>query len=137
MTISNENEQAPAAAKPKAKNSVSPAKAPAKETKVPVESPRRLIASGEETDEVRTSALVSGAYGRKSLSVHHLQARLADLGYHEASADQDGDLGMLTTSSINLWQKDHGYDVGPLTIEQTHALFDGDINVIVVVDTYE
>ena len=90
-----------------------------------------------ETDEVFTSRLVFGATARKSLSVKHLQRRLAELGYPEAASDVDGYAGALTQSSVSKWQEANDFEVGALTAEQAKAIFDNDSNVTVVVDTIE
>lgn len=113
--------------------SVSPAPAPPAAKRV-LSSKGHVVSKGE-TDEVLVSRLIFGASARKSLSIHHLQRRLADLGYPEASADIDGHGGDLTARSVADWQKDNGYDVGAITREQATALFDGDPNVTVVLDT--
>lgn len=138
MTISEET-SAPSP-EPEAENSVSPApkkKAAAKaEPKRNPASKKVHVVSGAFTDTVATSALVRNPNSRKSLSVHHLQRRLAELGYPEAAADRDGYLGELTERSIHAWQDDHGYS-GNLTAEQVHAIFDNDANVTVFVDTME
>lgn len=129
------SENLPDASPAKAENSVSPAPAKAKaKTASPVKSaPGQVVGKGA-TDEVFTSRF-DPASRLKSLSVKHLQRRLADLGYPEASADLDGRYGALTVSSVSKWQEDNGYEVGAITGEQAHELFDGDPNVTVVVDT--
>jgi len=115
------------------KNSVSPA--PAKP--IVVKSAKRMVASGADTDEVRASALDINTKARKSLSVHHLQARLADLGYPDAAASLDGRYDALTLSALAAWQEDNDFPVGPLTHEQITRVFAGDPNVTVVLDTPE
>lgn len=145
MTISEET-SAPSP-EPEAENSVSPApkkkvpaaKAAPKSDPEPERNPyskKVHVVSGSFTDTVATSALVRNPNARKSLSVHHLQRRLAELGYPEAAADRDGYLGELTERSVRAWQEDHGY-FGTLTAEQVHAIFDNDANVTVFVDTME
>jgi len=90
------------------------------------------VVSGAERDTVTLSRLVPvvQAKTRKSLSVHHLQRRLAELGYSDAHADRDGAWGSLTDSAVRAWQKDSGYEAdGTLTFDQAEALFEGDPNV--------
>jgi peptidoglycan hydrolase-like protein with peptidoglycan-binding domain len=121
----------------KTKNSVSRTRATPEVPPVPeiVKSPKRLTASGADTDEVRASALDLNTKARKSLSVHHLQARLADLGYVEAESGLDGQFDALTRSALAAWQTDNKFPVGPLNHIQIMSLFTGDDNVIVVLDT--
>ncbi len=113
--------------------SVSPS--PAKKSTAPVKSKPGAVVSGNKTDDVLTSRLVFGAYARKSLTIHHLQRRLNDLGFSEALADIDGFGGELTQRSVSAWQEANGFPVGQITAEQARAIFDGDPNVSVVVDT--
>lgn len=138
MTISKETEaETPEPAREReVTNSVSPAKA-AKEKPHPV-SKKIHVVSGGDTDTVATSALVTNPLARKSLSVHHLQRRLAEEGHHEAAADRDGFLGELTASATRSWQKSLGYEeTGYLTIAQARQLFANDPNVNLFVDTIE
>lgn len=91
--------------------------------------------SGAPRDPVVFSRAVpeSEAKTRKSLTVHHLQRRLTDLGYVEANSDINGRYGALTARSVEQWQADHGYEsTGRLTPEQFAELFKGDPNVTVV-----
>lgn len=120
-----------------AKNSVSTdPDAPAKKKRAHKSAPGQVVGK-DKTDTVAVSRLVFGARARKSLSVHHLQRRLNDLGYPEAYADQDGWAGPLTERSVSQWQKDNGYPVGKITGAQATALFEGDPNVTVLLDTMD
>lgn len=101
----------------------------------PARKPYAVVGGGE-TDPVLFSRAVpvERAKTRKSLTVHHLQRRLEELGYVEARADLDGQWGRLTGRSVAAWQKDNGHPEGDLTAEQFSAIFEDDINVIVVID---
>lgn len=92
------------------------------------------VVGGGETDPVVFSRAVplAEARTRKSLTVHHLQRRLAELGHVEAASDIDGRYGDLTTRSVEQWQAKNGHPVtGRLTREEFGAIFEGDPNVTV------
>lgn len=85
-------------------------------------------------DDVVLSAIVfKNIYARKSLSVHHMQRRLAELGYDVASLDKDGFYGDRTKEALASFQADKQLpgdgNVDPATLT---ALFEGDPNVRVV-----
>lgn len=49
------------------------------------------VVSGDDVDLVRLSMCVyKNKHARKSLSVHHLQRRLTELGHPSAASDNDG-----------------------------------------------
>lgn len=103
----------------KSKNSVSPG--------------ATAVVGNADTDEVFLSKLEYRAYARKSLSVHHLQRRLNDLGYTEAYADRDGWYGDLTHDAVARFQIDHNLQAsGLVDAETAQAIFDGDPNVTLV-----
>lgn len=95
------------------------------------------VVSGGKTDEVRHSvAVYKNTKSRKSLTVHHLQRRLTELGYGEAGADLDGLYGDLTALAVTQWQKDNGHEeTGAVSREEFAEIFDGDVNVTVLLDT--
>lgn len=67
---------------------------------------------------------------RKSLSVHHLQRRLNDLGYAEAYADPDGFYADLTKSAVARYQRDNKLvETGIVDADTFNAVFKGDANV--------
>lgn len=107
----------------KTENSVSPAPAPE----------RNAVVGNADTDPVYLSKIVyRNIASKKSLSVHHVQRRLNDLGYTDAYADKDGYYGDLTKSAIESFQKDHDLLVTGIVDEGTlAAIFDGDPNVSV------
>lgn len=88
------------------------------------------------TDEVYLSKCVyKNQYARKSLTVHHLQRRLTELGYKEADSDKDGWYGDLTKHAVSELQADRGIEgSGVMNAETFAAIFDGDPNVTVIID---
>ena len=90
--------------------------------------------SGEDVDDVMLANCVyKNVYARKSLTVHHLQRRLIELGYKDADADKDGWLGDETVASIAKFQADKGLDVTGLVDADTFIkIFEGDVHVNVV-----
>jgi len=90
--------------------------------------------SGEDVDDVMLANCVyKNVYARKSLTVHHLQRRLIELGYKDADADKDGWLGDETVASIKKFQADKGMDVtGTVDADTFVKIFEGDVHVNVV-----
>ena len=90
--------------------------------------------SGEDVDDViLANCVYKNVYARKSLTVHHLQRRLIELGYKDADADKDGWLGDETVASIKDFQADKGMDVtGSVDADTFIKIFEGDVNVRVV-----
>lgn len=90
--------------------------------------------SGDDVDDVMLANCVyKNVYARKSLTVHHLQRRLIELGYKDADADKDGWLGDETVASIKDFQADKGMDVtGSVDADTFIKIFEGDTNVNVV-----
>lgn len=69
---------------------------------------RAAPVSGKAKDDVLLANCVyMNKAARKSLSVHHLQRRLAELGYPEAYSDKDGWYGDLTKAAVEKYQKDN------------------------------
>ena len=90
----------------------------------------------EGIDPVRLSACVyKNTMAKKSLTVHHLQRRLNELGYHDAYADKDGWYGDLTRSSVEAYQKARGIAddgrPGMMNAATLEAIFSGDPNVYI------
>ena len=100
----------------------------------PVATPTRHVVTNGDADPVHLSACVyENKYARKSLTVHHVQRRLAELGYNDAVGDRDGWYGELTALAVKAFQKDKGFDSTGLMDEATFAsLFAGDTNVEIV-----
>ena len=96
-------------------------------------SPVRHVVSGNDTDDVYLDKCVyKNKYARKSLTVHHVQRRLVELGYRDAGSDKDGWYAELTHSAVAAFQKDRSLaGEGCMNSETFVALFDGDLNVTV------
>lgn len=112
-------------------------KAGAKPTKRSI-APGAVVGGGP-TDPVQYSkARIPGpTEGRKSLTVLHLQRRLAEEGFSEAASAPGGRYEVLTQSAVSKYQESLGAEVtGVLTREQFADLFDGDPNVTVSIDTH-
>lgn len=94
------------------------------------------VVGNDETDPVFLSAIkYKNIHQKKSLSVHHLQRRLNELGYHEAYADEDGYFGDLTEFSVAKFQEDKNLDVtGRADATTLEKIFDGDANVTLTID---
>ena len=83
-------------------------------------------------DEVYLKKCVyENKFERKSLTIHHLQRRLEELGYKDVIGDRDGWLGELTMMSVNKFQQDKGLDVTDKSIDEKTftMIFAGDHNV--------
>ena len=93
-----------------------------------------VVVSGADTDEVFISKCVyMNKAARKSLSVHHLQRRLIELGYRDAGSDKDGWYGEGTRTGVSAFQAANsitgdGLMDGPTLV----AIFAGDPHVTVV-----
>lgn len=99
----------------------------------PKASSRAVVSGGDKDDVFLANCVYKNVYARKSLTVHHVQRRLVDLGYKEAYADKDGWLGDLTKLAITNFQKDSGLNAtGNMDAATFTKLFDGDDNVNVV-----
>ena len=95
--------------------------------------PVRHVVSGNATDDVFLEACVyMNKFARKSLTVHHVQRRLTELGFKDAGNDKDGWYGELTRISVAQFQKAKGIEGDGLMNAATFsALFAGDSNVTV------
>jgi len=119
---------------------VEEAPAPAPEPVVVVESKPKppkgqsAAVSGNAKDTViLANCVYKNAYARKSLTVHHVQRRLVELGYNEANADKDGWFGDLTKLATTKFQSDKGLpSTGIMDADTFTKLFEGDNNVEVV-----
>lgn len=100
------------------------------------ESQARHVVSANATDDVYLNRCVyKNKYARKSLTVHHVQRRLAEFGYRDAGSDKDGWYGDLTMAAISAFQKDRSLaGDGCMNSETFVALFAGDPNVTVHVE---
>ena len=99
----------------------------------PKASTRAAVSGGDKDDVFLANCVYKNVYARKSLTVHHVQRRLVELGYNEAYADRDGWLGDLTKAAITKFQKDKGLNAtGSMDADTFTKLFDGDDNINVV-----
>lgn len=91
------------------------------------------VVSGGETDAVFLKQCVfENKYARKSLTIHHVQRRLTELGYPDAAADRDGWYGQLTKSAVEQYQQAHQLVPTGIIDEKTFvSIFAGDPNVTV------
>jgi peptidoglycan hydrolase-like protein with peptidoglycan-binding domain len=77
--------------------------------------------------------IYKNVYNRKSLTIHHLQRRLYELGYIVALKDKDGYYGDLTRSAVAQFQADRNLaGDGLMTAEAFELIFANDPNVKVV-----
>lgn len=97
----------------------------------PVAQPVAGIAvSGNDVDEVYLAKCVyKNKFERKSLTIHHLQRRLDELGYPDAGSDKDGYLGDLTQLAIEKFQEANGLPVGKIDAATFEKIFQGDPHV--------
>lgn len=90
-------------------------------------SPRAAV-SRTGVDDVKVSV---GRDSGKSLSVHHIQRRLAERGYGEVYRDRDGFYQEHTQTALEAFAGDMGMDVANRR-EVLEALFENDSNVNLV-----
>ena len=108
----------------------------AKAPKVRVEDTEatHVVGLGDKDEVLLAQCVYKNMYTRKSLTVHHLQRRLAELGYGDASADLDGWYGDLTKESVRQYQGDNKLEAtGVMDADTFKRIFKGDPNVKVVV----
>lgn len=93
--------------------------------------PARHVVTHAAKDPVYLSACVyMNKLNKKSLTVHHLQRRLVELGYNDAVGDKDGYYGELTHKAVASFQKDNRIEATGLMNEKTmKAIFNDDPNV--------
>jgi murein L,D-transpeptidase YcbB/YkuD len=89
--------------------------------------------SGNAVDQVLLSSCVfKNKFARKSLSIHHVQRRLTELGYPEAATDNDGWYGDDTMVAVAAFQEAEGLEAtGTMDMATLNALFHDDPNVVV------
>jgi hypothetical protein len=92
------------------------------------------VVGNDSVDDVRLSACVyKNINSQKSLTVHHLQRRLLELGFVEAGLDKDGYFGAATKAAIRNFQSSKKLDVtGDVDAVTFKAVFKGDPNVRVI-----
>jgi peptidoglycan hydrolase-like protein with peptidoglycan-binding domain len=92
------------------------------------------VVSNNAVDDVMLSACVyKNVHNRKSLTVHHLQRRLAELGYDVALQDADGYYADWTKTAVTFYQMDNGLPgTGVVDAATLEKVFTNDPNVRVV-----
>ena len=96
-------------------------------------SEKHVIGNGDADDVYLAKCVYKNIYERKSLTIHHLQRRLEELGYKDVIGDRDGWLGELTMISVEKFQKDKGLAAtGKVDADTFRKIFEGDTNVNVV-----
>lgn len=127
-------EEVVTAAAPAPSKKPAPASAPAPKP-APAAIPYAVIGSGDTDDVFLSKCIYRNVYARKSLTVHHLQRRLTELGYKHAYSDKDGWYGDLTKEDVAAFQADFGIEgSGEMNADTFAAIFDGDINVTIYLD---
>ncbi len=92
-----------------------------------------VVGKGDADDVYLAKCVYKNMYERKSLTIHHLQRRLEELGYKDVVGDKDGWLGDLTMMSVEKFQKDKGLAAtGKVDADTFRKIFEGDSNVNVV-----
>lgn len=106
-----------------------------KKSAAPAAAPHAVIGTGDTDNVYLSKCIFKNMYAKKSLTVHHVQRRLVELGYTEADADKDGWYGDLTKNAVAELQAYLGIEGdGTMDAETFAAIFDGDHNVTVVID---
>jgi peptidoglycan hydrolase-like protein with peptidoglycan-binding domain len=107
----------------------------ARKSKVKAAEVGAAVVSGGMYDDVSLDRCVfMNVYNRKSLTVHHLQRRLSELGYSDVLTDKDGWYGDITRDAVASWQSDNNLEGdGTMTAETFKKIFDGDTNVNVII----
>lgn len=105
----------------------------------PASAPQRaaaVVVSGDSADAVFLSRCVyKSKVTRKSLSVHHLQRRLGELGFADATSDKDGWYGDLTLLAVKAFQTANKLDAtGIVDADTLTAIFKGDPHVALDLD---
>lgn len=94
---------------------------------------KHVVGTGDTDDVYLAKCVYKNIYERKSLTIHHLQRRLEELGYKDVIGDKDGWLGELTMMSVEKFQKDKGLAAtGKVDADTFRKIFEGDTNVNVV-----
>jgi hypothetical protein len=94
---------------------------------------KHVVGNGDADDVYLAKCVYKNIYERKSLTIHHLQRRLEELGYKDVIGDRDGWLGELTMISVEKFQQDKGLAAtGKVDADTFSKIFEGDTNVNVV-----
>lgn len=110
-----------------------PVKPKRKTEDVVVPAADHVVGNGDVDEVFLKQCVYKNPYARKSLTVHHVQRRLGELGYSDATADRDGWYGDLTVAAVKAFQADKGFEAtGKMDADTFTKLFAGDHNVRVV-----
>lgn len=92
-----------------------------------------VVGNGSADAVYASKAIFQNRLQKKSLTVHHLQRRLAEWGHAEAYSDVDGWYGEPTKKSVAEFQEKHGLEATGIADYETLArIFEGDTNVKLV-----
>lgn len=123
------------AVKPEPQPVVAEAPVETPKPKPAVKPARHVITDADKDPVLLSSCVYLNKFNKKSLTVHHLQRRLVELGFNDAVGDKDGWYGELTHKAVAEFQKANRLEVTGITDAKTFAaIFDGDSNVEVVLD---
>ena len=93
-----------------------------------------VVTGGDYDDVSLTRCVYENRIHKKSLTVHHLQRRLVELGYPIAGGDVDGYYSEQTQMAVDQFRVDNKIKTdGPVDEETFRAIFKGDRNVRVVI----
>jgi len=109
--------------------------APAPAPKAQKNAPKVAVSGADKDDVLLSKCVFKNVYSRKSLTIHHVQRRLAELGYRDAGSDKDGWYGDKTKSAVAAFQKDRKLgESGIIDAATLEAIFDGDPYVSVILN---
>jgi len=88
--------------------------------------------TGDQDDVYLENCIIKNKYNRKSLTIHHLQRRLVELGYPMAAQDRDGYYSDGTMGAVACWQTDNDLEATGVVDAQTfQGIFNNDPIVVV------
>jgi len=88
--------------------------------------------TGDRDDVYLDKCIVKNKFNRKSLTVHHLQRRLVELGYPTAADDRDGYYSDGTLDAVACWQTDNDLEAtGVVDATTFQGIFNNDPIVVV------
>ena len=97
----------------------------------PVRGPHTITENNRDVLDVN-QIVVKNIFRKKSLTIHHIQRVLNELGYTSVNADPDGFYGDGTLDAVRAYQAQTKNDVtGVLTKEQLTLLFEHDDSAVV------
>lgn len=103
---------------------------PAEMVSLPETAGPAVVGDGAVDPVYLSKAIYKNLMSRKSLTIHHLQRRLVELGYAIADADKDGWYGDGTQIAIDKFRADRNIEAAGQIDEHTFLeIFKGDPNV--------